>query len=91
MVRGLLRSGGGHVHKIYEANDKAHSYGAPQQIHGLWYRYCEESGVYHALMSNVESADKFCVSPAEKNVQGSRDGRGRGNLKLVSPPNLSFR
>jgi len=55
------------VHKIYDANDKAHRYGAPELIHGLWYRYCEKCGIYHALISNVELADKFSVSPVTKN------------------------
>jgi hypothetical protein len=73
------------LHKIYDANDKAHRYGAPELIHGLWYRYCEKCGIYHALISNVELADKFSVSPVTKNVQGRRSGSGRGKLMSVKP------
>ena len=45
----------------------------------------EESGIYHALISNVELADKFSVSPVTKNVQDRRSGSGRGKLMLVRP------
>lgn len=62
------------MHKIYA-----------ELIHGLWYRYCEKCGVYHALMSNVELADKSSVSPENKNVQGRRSGSGSGKLMSVKP------
>jgi hypothetical protein len=73
------------VHKIYDANDKAHRYGAPELIHGLWYRYCEICGVYHPVISNVELADKFSVSSVKHNLRGRRSGSGRGKLMLVRP------
>jgi hypothetical protein len=73
------------VHKIYDANGKAHRNGAPELIHGLWYRYCEKCGIYHATISNVELADKFSVSPVRNNVEGRRSGSGRGKLILVKP------
>lgn len=73
------------MHKTYDVNDKEHRYDAPALIHGLWYCNCEKCGLYHPLMSNVELADKFSVSPVEKNVQGSRRGSGREKLILVKP------
>jgi hypothetical protein len=73
------------VHKIYDANDKAHRYGAPELIYGLWYHRCEECSTYHALTSNDELADKFSVSPAKQNVQSRRSDRERGKLMLVKP------
>jgi len=82
LLLGLRRDS---VHDIYDANDKAHGYGASVLIHGLWYRYCEKCGTYHALMSNVELADKSSVSPVKKYVQGRRSGGGRGKLMLVKP------
>jgi hypothetical protein len=73
------------VHTIYDANDKAHRYGASEQIHGLSYRYCEKCGIYRALISNVELADKFSLSPVKNHVQGCRSGSGRGKLISVKP------
>jgi hypothetical protein len=73
------------VHNIYDANDKAHRYGAPELIHGFWYCYCEDNGIYHALMSNVELAEKFSVSPVKQKVENHRSGKGRGRLMLVRP------
>ena len=73
------------MHKIHDTNDKAHRYGTPELIHGLWYRYCEKCGIYHALMSNVELANKFSGSPLKQNVQDRRSGSGRGKLMLVKP------
>ncbi len=73
------------MHKIYDENDKAHGDSVAELIHGLWYRYCEKCNVYHALASNVESADNFSVSPVTRNVRGRRSGSGRGRLMLVKP------
>jgi hypothetical protein len=71
------------VDKTYEENDKVQGYGAPELIHGLWYRYCEKCDIYHALISNAQLAERFFVSPVTKNVRGNRIGRGRGKLMLV--------
>lgn len=73
------------MHKIHDTNDKAHRYGTPELIHGLWYRYCERCNIYHALMSNVELADKFSGSPPKHDMQGRHSGSGRGKLTLVKP------
>lgn len=73
------------MHKIYDANDKAHRFGAPELIYGLWYRRCEKCGIYCALISNIELADKFSVSPVNQDVQGRRSDGGRGKLMSVKP------
>lgn len=81
----LLGLKGDSVQKIHDANDKVRRHGAPELIHGFWYCYCEDNGIYHALMSNIELADKFSVSTVKQNVEARRSGSGRGKLMLVKP------
>jgi hypothetical protein len=39
---------------ILDVNCKAtDGLGAPQIVHGLWYRYCNDCGVYHAIDSDT--------------------------------------
>ena len=66
------------MHKKNDANHKTPSrYRAPELIHGLCHRYCEECGMYHATMSNVELVDNFSASPVKSNAQDRRRSSGR--------------
>ena len=69
--------------KKKDANHKAPSrYRAPELIHGLGYRYCEECGMYHATMSHVELVDNSSVSQVKRNAQDRRRNSGRRKTDL---------